>query len=58
MWGSDFPHPRCTYPNSHRVIEANYARLGEDTMRKIALGNAARFYQIELPASLERVAAE
>lgn len=58
MWGSDFPHPRCTYPNSHQVIEANYARLGEDIMRKISLGNAARFYQIELPASVERVAAE
>lgn len=56
MWGSDFPHPRCTYPNSHKVIEENFGHLGKETLRKISLENAARFYNIELPDSLERAA--
>ena len=28
MWGSDFPHARCTYPNSQQVVEDTPPLLG------------------------------
>ena len=49
MWGSDFPHPRCTYPNTGKVVERVLGHLDEETQRNIAGLNAARFYNIELP---------
>ena len=58
MWGSDFPHPRCTYPNSLKVIDNNFGHLGKDVVQKIAQDNAARFYNIEVPAEYVAVAAE
>ena len=50
MWGSDFPHPRCTYPNTHKVVDRVLGHLDEETQRDIAGRNAARFYGVELPA--------
>jgi predicted TIM-barrel fold metal-dependent hydrolase len=50
MWGSDFPHPACTYPRSRQVVEEKFGRLGAAAIDKIARTNAARFYRIELPA--------
>lgn len=49
MWGSDFPHPRCTYPNTHKVVERVLGHLDAQTQKNIAGLNAARFYNIELP---------
>lgn len=49
MWGSDFPHPRCTYPNTPKVVERVLGHLDEDIQKDIAGRNAARFYNIELP---------
>ena len=49
MWGSDFPHPRCTYPNTHKVVERVLGHLDERLQREIAGLNAARFYNVDLP---------
>jgi predicted TIM-barrel fold metal-dependent hydrolase len=51
MWGSDFPHARCTYPNTHKIIGELYGHLDKATRDDITLYNAARFYGFELPKS-------
>ena len=53
MWGSDFPHARCTYPNTLKVINRVLGHLGDDMRNDIALYNAARFYNFELPPELQ-----
>ena len=58
MWGSDFPHARCTYPNTLKVVDRVLGHLGEKTKRDIAFYNAARFYNFEIPPELQRLAAE
>lgn len=50
MWGSDFPHARCTYPNTHQVIERVFGHLDERTRHDITFNNCARFYNFEVPA--------
>ncbi len=54
MWGSDFPHVRCTYPNSLQVVERLFGKMGNEVMEKISLRNAARFYHIDLPPELQQ----
>ena len=49
MWGSDFPHARCTYPNTGDVIEKVFGHLDQDTRDDITFRNCARFYNMELP---------
>jgi predicted TIM-barrel fold metal-dependent hydrolase len=51
FWGSDFPHARCTYPNSLKVVEDTLAKLGEQNMANMSYYNTARLYDIPLPAS-------
>lgn len=52
MWGSDFPHARCTYPNTLKVVDRVLGHLGEEIRDDIALYNAARFYNFDLPSEL------
>ncbi|MCE2482150.1 MAG: amidohydrolase [Alphaproteobacteria bacterium] len=49
LWGSDFPHPRCTFPNSHAVIRKAFGNLPDDVVADITFHNAARLYDIDLP---------
>ena len=49
MWGSDFPHARCTYPNSQRIVHDTLAKLGEGKMADLSYFNCANLYGIELP---------
>lgn len=58
MWGSDFPHARCTYPNSLKVVERVLGHLGPAMMEDISLKNCARFYDFELPPEPSSLAAE
>ena len=58
MWGSDFPHPRCTYPNSHKIIDEKFGHLDAESLEKISLTNAVGFYNMELPAEYAAAAAE
>ncbi len=46
LWGADYPHPDCIWPNSHRHIEANLGPLPERVRRKITRENTAKLYNI------------
>ena len=46
MWGSDFPHPDCLWPDSHRILGENLAGLSKTTQRKIVHDNVAKLYNI------------
>ena len=35
LWGSDFPHPRCTYPNSEQVVKKAFGNLPPDVQEDI-----------------------
>ncbi len=47
MWGSDYPHPECTFPRSRQVLEEVLAECTEEEKAKIAGGNAARVYHFD-----------
>ena len=49
MWGSDFPHSRCTYPNSQQVIEDVFGHLDGQIVADLTFYSAARYYDIEVP---------
>ena len=44
MWGSDYPHSECQFPESVDNI-LKWSSLGPDTRRKLLWDNAARFYK-------------
>ncbi len=52
LWGSDFPHARCTYPNTLSVIDRVFGKLTPAMREDLTLRNAARVYNITLPASI------
>lgn len=52
MWGSDFPHVRCTYPRTQEVIERTFGRLDPEVREGIVWKNAARFYRLDTPPML------
>ena len=47
MWGSDYPHPDCLWPESHAVIGRNLAAISPSVRAKILHDNAAKLYNIE-----------
>ena len=44
MWGSDFPHPDGTWPDSRSILEPQVAALPEETRRRVVGENAAELY--------------
>ncbi len=44
LWGSDYPHPECTFPRSREVLATVLADCTEAEKIKIVGGNAARIY--------------
>jgi predicted TIM-barrel fold metal-dependent hydrolase len=48
IWGSDYPHPDCIWPDSREIIEQNLNHLGEHTLSKLLGGNAERIYRIPI----------
>ena len=48
MWASDFPHGDCTWPNSRKVIEQDFAGVPDNVTAKIVYDNAVKLYQLEL----------
>jgi predicted TIM-barrel fold metal-dependent hydrolase len=44
MWGSDFPHPDGTWPDSAAILEPQVADLPPAVRRKVLCDNAARLY--------------
>lgn len=48
MWGSDFPHPPCTYPRTKEVLDRILAEVTPDERHQIVAGNVMRLYDIAL----------
>ena len=47
LWGADYPHPDCIWPNSHSTLEKNLSGLSERVQKKITRDNAAKLYNIK-----------
>ena len=51
MWGSDFPHNGCTYPDSQEKVDTMLSTVSADEKADMSYYNAARLYNIDgLPA--------
>ena len=50
MWGSDYPHVRNTHLKSHRIVEEAFGHLDAAVIDNIAFNNAARLFNIDMPA--------
>ena len=57
MWGSDFPHPRNTFPHSHEVLNRVLANVDAETKANVVGLNCARLFNLDMPAPA-RAAAE
>ena len=47
-WASDYPHQDSTFPESHKVVEKDFAGVPEHIKRKITRDNVIRFYNLSL----------
>jgi predicted TIM-barrel fold metal-dependent hydrolase len=47
MWGSDYPHPDGTWPDSMRFIEQELRGVSERVRRKVTHDNAAKLYGLK-----------
>jgi predicted TIM-barrel fold metal-dependent hydrolase len=52
MWGSDYPHPEGTWPNSRKILDRQMAGVDEATIRKVVRDNAAELYRFTPPDEL------
>jgi hypothetical protein len=50
MWGSDYPHDEGTNPYTREHLRQIFAEVGEDELRVILAGNAAKLYDFDLDA--------
>jgi hypothetical protein len=50
MWGSDYPHDEGTNPYTREHLRQIFAEVGEDELRVILAGNAAKLYDFNLDA--------
>ena len=46
MWGSDYPHPDCVFPDSRQVISENLGHLDEAVIHKIVYENTTKLYRL------------
>ena len=47
IWGADYPHPDCLWPDSKSRLDENLAAFSADIRRKITYENVAKLYGIE-----------
>ena len=47
MWGSDYPHPEGTWPNTAEYFKTTFSDFLEADGRKILGDNAVRFYGLD-----------
>ncbi|TDG15489.1 amidohydrolase [Seongchinamella unica] len=57
MWGSDYPHPEGSWPNTAQYLRDTFSNLPEQDGRKILGENAVEFYRLDR-ARLQQVAEE
>lgn len=46
IWGADYPHPDCIWPESRQHIEINLGSLSERVQRKITCENVIQLYNL------------
>jgi len=46
IWGADYPHPDCLWPNSRLILEKNLSGISETVRRKITHDNVATLYNL------------
>jgi predicted TIM-barrel fold metal-dependent hydrolase len=46
IWGADYPHPDCLWPNSRTILEKNLSAFSDRVRRKITHDNVARLYNL------------
>jgi predicted TIM-barrel fold metal-dependent hydrolase len=46
IWGADYPHPDCLWPNSRVILQKNLSAISETVRRKITHDNVARLYNL------------
>lgn len=46
MWSSDYPHSETSFPNSHKVIERDFAGIPEADIREIVCERARYVYSV------------
>jgi predicted TIM-barrel fold metal-dependent hydrolase len=44
IWGADYPHPDCIWPNSRDTLTKNLASFSDSVQKKIVHDNVARLY--------------
>jgi predicted TIM-barrel fold metal-dependent hydrolase len=49
LWGSDYPHPEGTWPESQQVLARDFAGVPQASAERILCRNAAELYGIPLP---------
>jgi len=53
MWGSDYPHPEGTYPNSRAVLDEQFAGVPQDAIDRMTWRNAVDLYGIATPEEFD-----
>ena len=46
LWGSDYPHPDCIWPESRQHLEKNLGNLSDSVRRKITSENVIKLYNL------------
>ena len=46
IWGADYPHPDCIWPESRQHIEANLSQLPDRVRQKIVCDNVMKLYNL------------
>ena len=46
IWGADYPHPDCIWPESRQTIEKNLGMVSDSVRRKITSGNVTKLYNL------------
>jgi predicted TIM-barrel fold metal-dependent hydrolase len=44
IWGADYPHPDCIWPNSKETLNRNLAGFSPSVQKKITYDNVTRLY--------------
>jgi len=46
IWGADYPHPDCIWPNSQATLDKNLAAVSPSVRRKLTSENVTRLYNL------------
>jgi uncharacterized protein len=46
IWGADYPHPDCIWPDSQKTIQKNLGMVSESVRRKITSENVMKLYNL------------